>query len=72
MTLTVSNKGQFVIPSSIRKKYNIRAHSRVELVDLGKEIVLVPLPKNSFRSAKGILKGIISTSDLLQARKWDR
>lgn len=72
MTLKLSSKGQVVIPSSIRKKYKIQAHSKLELVDLGGEIVLVPLPKNPFREAKGILKGVVSSSDLLESRKRER
>ena len=72
MTLTVSSKGQLVIPSSVRKKYKIQARSRMELVDLGREIVLVPLPKNSFVQAKGILKGSVAVSDLVESRRRER
>ncbi|MBI2095939.1 MAG: PIN domain-containing protein [Candidatus Omnitrophica bacterium] len=44
MTLKLSSKGQVVIPSSVRKKYKMAAHSRLELVDLAGEIVLVLMP----------------------------
>ena len=71
MTVTVSVRGQTVIPSSIRRKYKIGPKSRVDFIDTGKEIVLVPIPPNSFAHSKGILKGI-STSDLVRERRKER
>ena len=71
-TSVVTTKGQVVIPSSVRKKYNMKAHSSLELLDRGGEIVLVPVPKDSFRAAKGILKGRISLSDLFEYRRHER
>ncbi len=68
MTVTVSARGQMVIPSSIRKRYSIKANSKVELLDLGKEVVIVPIMDNSLIKSKGILKGV-STADLLKIRK---
>lgn len=71
MTVTVSNRGQMVIPSMIRKKYNIKAQSKVELVDTGKEIVIVPIPKDILRQSKGILKGV-GSKDIIAARREER
>lgn len=71
MTITVSNRGQMVIPAELRKKYDIHAQTKVELLDTGKEIVIVPIPKGSYRKAKGILKGI-SVKDLIEARREER
>ena len=71
MTLTVSIKGQMVIPAKIRKKYNIQPQTKVELIDKGDEIVIVPLPKDPLHNSRGILKGV-STKDLLKLRQQER
>lgn len=71
MTVTVSVKGQMVIPAKIRKKYHIKPESKVELIDTGREIVIIPIPSNSFKQSKGILKGITSL-DLIKARRKER
>jgi AbrB family looped-hinge helix DNA binding protein len=67
MTVTVSARGQMVIPALIRKKYNITLRSNVELLDLGKEIVIVPVPRAPIARSKGILKGVRS-ADLIRER----
>ena len=72
MTLKLSSKGQVVIPSSIRKRYHLKAHSKLELLDQGGQIVLVPVPKDSFKASRGILKGLVSTDDLLAMRRQER
>jgi len=71
MTVTVSARGQMVIPVSIRKRYAINAHTKVELLDLGKEVVIVPVTGRSLSKARGILKGV-STKDLIKARRSAR
>lgn len=71
MSVSVSVRGQTVIPSDIRRRYSIGAKTRVEFVDTGNEIVLVPIPKQSFKKSRGILRGI-ATKDLLAARRKDR
>lgn len=68
MTITVSARGQMVIPASIRKRYGIRPQSKIELLDLGNEVVIVPILEQSLSKARGILKGV-STSDLVKARR---
>jgi AbrB family looped-hinge helix DNA binding protein len=71
MTVTVSIKGQMIIPSQIRKKYHIQPQTKVEVIDKGKEIVIIPLPKDPFRDSRGILKGI-STKDLIKFRRQEK
>jgi AbrB family looped-hinge helix DNA binding protein len=71
MSVAVSVRGQTVIPSDIRRRYNIKPNSRVEFVDTGTEIVLVPIPAQSFKRSRGILKGV-SSKDLLAARRKER
>ena len=71
MTVTVSSRGQLVIPAKIRRRYRISSQAKIECLDLGSEIVLVPIPKDAFRASRGILKGL-STADLLAARRKER
>lgn len=71
MTLTVSSRGQLVLPAAIRKRYKIEPQSQLELVDVGGEMVLVPLPRDAFRGSRGILKGV-TTKDLIETRRRER
>ena len=72
MTVTISAKGQMVIPVALRRKYAIRPNSKIELIDTGEEIVIIPLSfSNSFDAARGMLKGV-STDDLIKARRAER
>lgn len=68
MTITVSARGQMVIPVSIRKRYSIKPNTKVELIDLGKEVVIVPILEQPLAKSRGILKDI-STSDLIKSRR---
>ena len=68
MTITVSARGQMVIPASIRKRYGIKQKSVAELLDLGKEVVIVPIMEKSMLKSRGILKGV-STNDLVKERR---
>lgn len=71
MAVTVSSKGQLVIPAAVRKRYHLTPGSRVEILDTGVEIVLVPVQPQAFRRARGMLKGY-STKAFLQWRKAER
>ena len=52
-TTKVSMKGEIELPVEIRRKYGIDAGKEVEILDFGKEIVIVPVPKGR---AKGVIK----------------
>jgi AbrB family looped-hinge helix DNA binding protein len=71
MTVTVSSRGQMVLPSAVRRRYHLVPRSKVEVLDNGREIVLIPLPRDSFKKARGILKGV-STMDLVTLRRQER
>lgn len=71
MAVTVSSKGQLVIPAAVRKRYRIVAGSRVEVLDTGKEIVLMPVPRDAFRASRGLLKGY-SVKEFLRWRRAER
>lgn len=67
MTVKISPRGQLVIPASIRKKYDLKANCNVELLDMGDEIVIIPVSGKTINNSRGILKGI-SSKDLIEQR----
>ena len=72
MTVIMSNKGQLVIPAKVRKRYHMTPGSRIEVLDTGQQIVLVPVPKDAFRTSGGMLKGKMTVQDLLNERRKER
>ncbi|HBQ38351.1 MAG TPA: AbrB family transcriptional regulator [Candidatus Omnitrophica bacterium] len=73
MTVTVSMKGQLVIPAAIRKRYHLVPKSKVDVLDLGHAIVIRPMPTGDpFLASRGILKGKVSTQALLKMRREER
>ena len=67
MTTKLSSKGQIVIPVSLRRKYDLKSGSAVELMDIGGEIVVIPLTvKNPIDAAKGLLKGGLTTREIMR------
>jgi len=70
---TVSSKGWVVIPADYRKRYQVRPGSRVEIVDYGGGMSLVPVLSNPIRDAQGLINGRRSlTGALLQERARER
>ncbi len=70
---TISEKGQLVIPKKFRVKYGLKAKSQVEWIDTGQGLVLIPIPRDTIKSSRGMLKGTkITTETLLEARKRDK
>ena len=43
---TINVKGMITIPSEIRKKYNLTPGDKCQILDLGEEIIIIPLNKN--------------------------
>jgi len=73
MTAKVSLRGQTVIPAALRQKYKIKPNSRVEFLDAGGEIVLIPVPEDGFKKARGFLKNKgLSLNDLQAHRRAER
>ena len=67
MNGTVSQKGWVVIPAELRKKYGIKPGTRLQFVDYGGAIELLPIPDNPVEAAAGILKGGKSLTEALLA-----
>ena len=51
----VSTKGQIVIPAELRKKHNIEARGRVEVIEVDNEIVIIPLASDPVLAARGFI-----------------
>ncbi|WP_152948412.1 AbrB/MazE/SpoVT family DNA-binding domain-containing protein [Desulfofundulus thermobenzoicus] len=67
--VTVSSKGQIVIPSEIRKKHDIKQGDRFDMQMVDGKLVLIPINKKPFINLYGALKGKTSlTRSLLRER----
>ncbi|OGB90642.1 hypothetical protein A2625_04370 [candidate division WOR-1 bacterium RIFCSPHIGHO2_01_FULL_53_15] len=68
MTTKLSQKGQIVIPIELRERYNMGPGTKLELMDIGGEIVIFPITvKSPIDEAKGFLRGGRSTRELMKA-----
>jgi AbrB family looped-hinge helix DNA binding protein len=71
-TVKVLSKGQIVIPARIRKKFEIKPGSMIQVFEYDNLIYLVPPSKDALRAAMGCLPDRPSLSDeLLTERKKD-
>jgi len=67
-----SSKGQIVIPKEVRKKLGITPGKKVLFRIVGKHAEIIPLPEDSIKAMRGILKGGRSLAkELLAERKRD-
>jgi AbrB family looped-hinge helix DNA binding protein len=67
MTTKITKKGQIVIPVELRRRYDINPGDTLELMDIGGEIVVIPLVvKNPIDAARGLLKGGKTTKEILK------
>jgi AbrB family looped-hinge helix DNA binding protein len=44
--MQISNKGQVVIPRELREKCGVETGGKVEVMEQGGSIVIIPLPKD--------------------------
>lgn len=69
----ISTKGQLVIPKKFRQKYGLQPQTLVEIVDTGKNLVLIPIHGDPVKNSRGMLKDTkISTQSLLSMKKEER
>jgi AbrB family looped-hinge helix DNA binding protein len=69
---TVSSKGQLVIPAKLRKKYRLKAGSRVVVEDFEGEIKVKPNPYHALLALRGKFARYPLEKDLMEERsKWD-
>lgn len=71
-TVKTLAKGQVVIPADIRKKYHIEPGTKMQIMEYGGIIYLIPPVEDSIKAACGVLPSRPSLSkELLQARKGE-
>jgi len=72
-TATISTKGWVVIPKELREKFGLKKGTRVQVMDYGDLLALVPLPDDPVEALHGMLEGGPSlTADLLAERALER
>jgi AbrB family looped-hinge helix DNA binding protein len=69
VTTIVTNKGQIVIPSGVRRHHGIHQGTRLCIIDEADQIVLKPLTRDYFSKMAGILQ---SKKSLVQELVSDR
>ena len=72
MVSTVTVRGQTAIPAAIRRKYNIVPQTKLEWIDDGHTIAVVPVPEDSIKALRGRFKGVDLLGDLLKERRRER
>lgn len=72
MESTVTVRGQTAIPVAIRRRYNIKAKTKLEWLDDGHSITVVPIPQDSIKALKGRYKDVDFLDALLKSRQEER
>lgn len=72
MTSTVTVRGQTAIPASIRRQFNITARTRLEWIDDGHSITVVPVPQDPIRALQGKYKDSRLSQALAEFRSRER
>lgn len=60
-TVKVSPKFQVVIPKSVRERFGLKAGARLEILEYGNRIELIPL--RPIKQMRGFLRGIDTNVD---------
>ena len=72
MLTTVTEGGQTTIPVQIRRRYNLKTHSKLIWLDLGETISVIPSPEDSIQTLRGMFKQKGLTRLLLEERRRER
>lgn len=74
MVVTVSSKGQIVLPAELRRKYGIKTGDKFVVVDLAGKIYLVPQVEDPIAALSGMLEDRPGggTKELLEERRRDK
>jgi bifunctional DNA-binding transcriptional regulator/antitoxin component of YhaV-PrlF toxin-antitoxin module len=72
MDSTVTVRGQTAIPVEIRRRYDIRPKTKLEWIDDGHTISVIPIPQNPIKTLKGKFKNDDLRGALLRSRQKER
>ena len=72
MLTTVSSRGQTSVPAGIRKKYGIKGNTKLQWIDEGGYITVIPVGDDPIQSFRGKSKGKELVRSLLEGRKIER
>ncbi len=72
MESTVTVRGQTAIPAAIRRRYNISPKTKLEWIDDGHTITVLPIPQDPIKALKGKFKDTDLLKALLESRKEER
>lgn len=72
MKSTVTKRGQTAIPVVIRKRYNIEPDTKLEWIDNGHTITVLPIPQEPIKDLKGKFKDMNLREVLLKSRQEER
>ncbi len=72
MQTAVTKRGQTVIPAAIRRRYGIGEGDRIEWLDEGGSIRVVPVARDPVKALRGRGRGEGLVSRLLETRRADR
>jgi AbrB family looped-hinge helix DNA binding protein len=65
MNVRLSQKGWVVIPAALREKYGLKPGGRLQVVDYGGVLALIPAAGDPVEAATGMLKGGGSLTEAL-------
>ena len=72
-TATVSTKGWIVIPKAYRQKYGLEPGQKVQVVDYGGGLSIIPIAKDPIDALQGMFAdGPSLTEELLEERRRER
>jgi AbrB family looped-hinge helix DNA binding protein len=71
-TSIISKKGWVVIPREVRERHGLKQGDRVQVIDSGDMISIVPVSRDPIKQARGIARGKTSlVKALLESRQED-
>ena len=73
MQVKLSQKGWIVIPAALREKYDLKPGARVQVVDYGGVLSIVPVSKDPVEHGMGMLEGEGSlTEEIVEEHREER
>ena len=72
MQTSVTCRGQTVVPARIRRGYHITRWTKLEWIDDGQTITVVPVASDPIGAVRGMFKDTDLRSALLKSRRKER